>query len=310
MNLINIGPGDLRAFLAVARAQSFRRAATLLGISQPALTARIQRLESAIGLRLFDRTSRRVALTDAGGRLMQRSEHTIDELEAIVQDLRSEADLKQGYVAFGASPSIAATLLPHIIQGFMAAHPGVRVSMADELGSPILERLSAGRLEFALIPTPPAVNEFDVRPLLTDQMVFVAPKSFPIPTNAAVTFANLMTLPFVTMSRPSSIWRMLSEAFQERGEIFKPVFEAFNAATLLGFVERDIGITVLPSMLVDQHNITRSFRVPVTDVQFEREISLVTLHGRALSPAASALAAAIRAGLRMSAARGVRLHTP
>ncbi|MBN9427320.1 MAG: LysR family transcriptional regulator, partial [Burkholderiales bacterium] len=85
MNLINVGPGDLRAFIAVARAEGFRRAALQLGISQPALTARIQRLEQAVGLLLFSRTSRRVALTDAGARLLQRSEHAIEELDSVLQ---------------------------------------------------------------------------------------------------------------------------------------------------------------------------------------------------------------------------------
>lgn len=307
INLINIGPGDLRAFLAVARAQSFRSAASVLGISQPALTARIQRLEAAIGLRLFDRTSRRVTLTDPGSRLMLRAETTIEELETIVQDLRNEADLKQGHVAFGASPSVAGSFLPLIIQRFMAKHPGVRVSMADELAQPLLERLTAGRLEFGLIPTPLAANEFDVRPVLTDQMVFVAPKAMPIPINAPVVFQDLMRLPFVVMSRPSSIWRMLFDEFQARGEMFQPVFEANNAATLLGFVERGVGITVLPSMLVDQHKLVHSFRVPVGDVTFLREMSFVSLRGRALSPAAAALVNMIRGSLRGTGMPDVRL---
>ncbi|MDP3139199.1 MAG: LysR family transcriptional regulator [Burkholderiaceae bacterium] len=298
INLINIGPGDLRAFLGVARAQSFRRSALLLGISQPALTARIQRLEHAVGLRLFDRTSRRVALTEAGARLMQRAEHTIEELESIVQDLRNEADLKQGHVAFGASPSIAGMMLPPIIQKFMASHPGVRVSMADELGTPILERIALGKLEFGLIPTPAHANEFDVRPLFTDEMVIIAPKAMPIPANTAVRFQDLMDLPFVTMSRPSSIWRMLSEAFQVHGKVYKPVFEANSAGTLLGFVESGIGMTVLPSIMLEQHKLNLSFRVQVSDMNFRREVSFVTMRGRALSPAAAALAAMMKADLR------------
>jgi LysR family carnitine catabolism transcriptional activator len=298
ISLINVGPGDLRAFLGVARAQSFRGAALVLGISQPALTARIQRLEHVIGLLLFDRTSRRVALTEAGARLMQRAEHTIDELEEIVQDLRNEADLKQGYVAFGASPSIAGMILPPIIQNFMATHLGVRVSMADELGALILDRISLGKLDFGLIPTPQHANEFDVWPLFTDEMVIIAPKAMPIPAKTAVRFQDLINLPFVTMSRPSSIWRMLSEAFQVHGRLFKPVFEANSAGTLLGFVESGVGMTVLPSIMLEQHKLNQSFRVQVADMSFRREMSFVSMRGRALSPAATALASVIKAHFR------------
>ncbi|MBN9429841.1 MAG: hypothetical protein J0H09_25400, partial [Burkholderiales bacterium] len=206
--------------------------------------------------------------------------------------------LKHGRVAFGASPSIAAAMLPAIIQRFMVEHPGVRISMADDLAPPILEKLSSGVLEFGLIPSPSRGSEFDVRPLLSDELVIVAPKSMGIPINRPVRFAELIPYPFVTMSRPSAVWKTMFEAFQQYGHTFKPAFEATSAVTLLGFVESGIGLTVLPAILADQHVLHSSFRVNISDTDFRREISLVTVRGRALSPASAALVALIRAEFR------------
>src|SRR5882672_10285999 len=108
MKLINIETADLQSVLAVADLGSFRAAAASLGCSQPAITARIQRVEAILGLRLFHRTTRRVTITEAGERLRVRAERTVSELQAIVQEFNDEAQLKRGRVVLGATSTVAA----------------------------------------------------------------------------------------------------------------------------------------------------------------------------------------------------------
>jgi len=297
-NLINIGPGDLQAFVSVAHLESFRRAATALGISQPALTARIQRLELAVRTRLFDRTTRRVTLTEGGSRLLARAEHTVNELQAIVRDLHDEAELVQGKVAFGASPTVAAALLPPLIQRFMRAHPGVRLSMVDDLAGPILEKLAAGTIDFAIIPFPGAGGDYRVEPLFVDEMRFVAPRALPIPTNKTLRFSDISDYPYVTMPRPSAVWRALAEAFTKQGKVFVPVFEANSAITLLGLVENGVGITTLPSTMLAQRDLPKVWMPRISDFHFTRQISLVTVPGRSLAPAAEAFTKVLRKSLQ------------
>ena len=119
MPRINLGPADFETFVAVAELGSFGRAAQRLSISQPAVTQRVLRLERVLGMKLFDRTTRRVSLSGAGVRLMQKAQPTIVALRSILEDFHNEASLKAGTVALGVSPSLAATVIPSILRRFM-----------------------------------------------------------------------------------------------------------------------------------------------------------------------------------------------
>jgi LysR family transcriptional regulator, carnitine catabolism transcriptional activator len=95
MPLINLSPSDLEAFLAVAESGSFSKSAVALGLSQPAISARIKHLEDVLGVILFHRTSRRVAISDSGERLRIRLERTMGELRTLLKEFDAEASLRK-----------------------------------------------------------------------------------------------------------------------------------------------------------------------------------------------------------------------
>ncbi|NYT35583.1 LysR family transcriptional regulator [Allopusillimonas soli] len=297
-NLIGIAPGDLQAFVAVAQLASFRGAAATLGISQPALTARVQRLEQTLGQALFSRTTRRVALTRAGERLLGRAERTVNELRAIVQDLRLESELAHGHLAFGVSPTIAASLLPPVLLRFMKAHPSVRITMLDDLAGPLLDKLLVGELDFVLAPCGGITGDFHVQPLFADQMRIIASRSLPIPINKPISFADVSVYPYVSMPRPSAVWRTLSDALRREGKVYAPVFEATSVITLLGLVEAGVGLTAVPSTLLSQRELPKVWSPDVVDVDSTREISLITMKGRSLPPGAARFAGMLKRALR------------
>lgn len=144
MSLINITPADLDAFLSVAETSSFRQSAQMLGISQPSVSARIQHLEAVLGVRLFDRTTRRVVITDAGERLRGRVERMVLETRALVREFREEQNLQRGSVVVGASPSVAAGFLPAVIGEFQRRWPDVEVVLLDDFFGQVLDRVSRG----------------------------------------------------------------------------------------------------------------------------------------------------------------------
>jgi DNA-binding transcriptional LysR family regulator len=291
-----IAPGDLEAFVTVADAGGFRHAAVRLGLSQPSITLRVQRLERVLGLKLFNRTTRRVTLTEAGLGLRARAAHAVTELTAIVRDLREEAQLKAGRVALGAPPTLAASVLPAVLGRFMTAHPGVRMQLHDDFTGAILARLAAGSVDLAIVPFDEGDDDLTCEYLFTDELVIAAPRSMALPANRPLAFAEFARLPFVTMPLPSAIRSTLSERFARAGQEFRPVFEANNMHTLVGLVRAGIGLTVLPEPMLDAQGDL--VRIRVEGLRFERRIGLVSVRGRAMSAAAAAFAALARQELR------------
>ena len=121
----------IRAFLALARAGSFTRAAAELHMAQPTLTVQIQQLEAAVGVKLFDRNKRHVALTQAGRDLLVPLERILIDVEAIAASTEELLEHRRGLVTVAALPSVAAGLLPRAIKKLSESYPGITVRVHD-----------------------------------------------------------------------------------------------------------------------------------------------------------------------------------
>src|SRR4051794_23553526 len=126
---MDINVRQLRSFVAVARLRSFTQAASALHVSQPTLTVQIKRLEASLGLKLFDRNPRSVALTRMGRELLPALERTLQDLDSVLSDARGDASEQRGVVRIAALPSFAAGVLPDVIGRFRAQHPGVTFAL-------------------------------------------------------------------------------------------------------------------------------------------------------------------------------------
>src|SRR5690349_19354083 len=130
---MNISLRQLRAFVSVGRLASFTRAAEALNATQPALSAQIRELEEALGVKLFDRSTRSVALTQAGEDLMPSVDTVLADLTSVVERARDVAKRNVGRVTIAALPSLAATLVPAVIARMRDEHPGIVIVVRDAL---------------------------------------------------------------------------------------------------------------------------------------------------------------------------------
>src|SRR3990170_385205 len=124
---------QFHAFVAVARLGSFTQAARRLNLSQPALTVQIRQLEEAVGVRLFDRSTRRVMLTSIGKELATTLERVLQEIDAVMVNTKELASHIKGTITIGALPSISSKLLPATILEFQKQYPGIVVRLRDVL---------------------------------------------------------------------------------------------------------------------------------------------------------------------------------
>ena len=140
----------IEAFLAVARLGHFTRAAAALHVSQPALTVQIKQLEQALGVRLFDRNNRSVALTQAGRDLVAPLERVSLDIASIVRHARDLSAHRHGVITVAALPSVAASLLPRTIRALSEGHQGIVVRVRDAVSSRVLDLVKSGDVDLGI----------------------------------------------------------------------------------------------------------------------------------------------------------------
>lgn len=294
MLLINVSHSDLEAFLAVAESGSFSRSADVLGLSQPAVSARIKHLEEVLGVTLFHRTSRRVTISESGERLRIRLERTMGELRSLLKEFDAEAGLRKGRIKIGASPSIASSFLPTALAQFNKRWPEIELSLQDDFYGRDLERLAQGDVDFAVIPFDQPTEQFRFERLLRDSFTPIVPKGHRLASKKRVTLADLAKEPLVTVPPESAAWATLKAAFGRAGLEFHPRFQTQSALSVVAMVRAGMGIGFLTRL--GQAQIVTSDVTPLVLADFEigRDVGIVTVQGRSLSRAAATFCKVLR----------------
>ncbi|MFZ2307609.1 MAG: LysR substrate-binding domain-containing protein [Rhodoferax sp.] len=302
MNVINavnnIGPRDLEAILAVAQFGSFRAAATALGLSQPSVSARIRHAEDVLGVKLFHRTTRKVTITAHGARLAVRAEQTMAELRALVQEFKDEARLKRGRVVVGATPAIAGSLLPSIIQKFRQRWPGIEVVLRDDFLGHALDRVHLGDVDFAVTPSAEGDDRFECETLTTEEFLILAPRGHPLVRRPRASLAEAALHPMLTLPQGTATRELLNRAYAAEGLPFQPTFETHNMVSVLAMVKAGFGFSVMPKGILALFNMDELKTARIGSEGLYRSISITRAKGRAIQPPAEALIKALRQACR------------
>ena len=295
---MNADVKQLRMFVTIARLGNFTRAAERLALSQPSLSLHIRRLEQALKVRLFDRSTRAVHLTSAGQDFLPVAERLVEDFESAVTSVADLAARRRGRVSVAVLPSIAAELLPRAIATLHRVHPDIGVSLRDDVAGLIAARVRSGEVDFGISACEGVEADLDVAPLTSDELVAVFPHRHPLARLARPTWRAFAAYPFIAMSRDSSVRQMTEQAFAHNGLVIEPVSEAKYMSTALGLVASGIGVGALPSSahgMIEQAGLARA---RLNDPVMKRQIGILTKHGRTLGPAAQALVEALRGVLR------------
>ncbi len=291
---MNVEIRHLRAFLAVAETGVFRRAAERMRVSQPALSAQIRELERAIGVGLFDRTTRRVELTAAGAEFLPQARKLLGDLEGALKGLTDLATHRRGHVAVACAPLLASVMLPRLIAAFVAAYPGIRVSLIDARTDQIVDKVRAGEADLG-IGTFAETEAGIVRTrLFGDALVLFAPVGATAQRKSA-TWAEIADEPLVALTRESGLRALVEMGFGTLGRPARPAYEVAQVTTAVALVEAGLGVAVLPAIA---QAIARDRRVavrPLVQPRVARDISLIHAAGRSPTPAAQAFAILARA---------------
>jgi len=282
---INLSTRELEAFLALADARHFTRAAERCHLSQSAFSQLIRRLEEATGARLFDRSTRNVTLTPEGALFARAAERIVGDVATAVSSLRDQAQARSGRFAVAALPSIAAEWLPEVLADFRRAHPGVTVELFDTLADRCLALVREGRAEFALTAHGPNLAEFETRQIYTDRYSLVCPRSHPLARRRTVRLADLRGCTLIHLARSSSVRQHLDPLLRDVPYVWSGL-EVEQLATLAALVANDLGVTLVPELTLFHFRRRELAIVPVAAPDLGRPIYAVRRKGQTLSAAA------------------------
>jgi LysR family carnitine catabolism transcriptional activator len=292
---INLSMRDIDTTLVLGRTLNFRQAAAQLHLSQSALSTQIQRIEDALGVRLFDRTTRTVRLTAAGEVFMQQAAALQVAFRDAIAAVSGIASAEHGQVSVAALPSLAARLLPRVLMAYRQAHPQVALKVRDTLSGPAFDLVRAGDVDFALTAADPQHADLHYQPLMSDSFLLLIPEAHPLARAwGPLRWADTASAAHVSMVHPSSVRQYTEWAFLQNRIRFTPAFEAEHLTTIVAMVECGFGVAALPEIAagaVAQNGIVQR---PLIGPVAERSIGLVTARNRSLPPAAAALVAMLR----------------
>jgi len=285
---------ELQVFLTVAAERSFSRAAAKLHRTQPAVSQAIRRLEDELGERLFDRSSKQGALTEAGRVLRdyaQRLMRLSDEAEQAVRELR---DLRRGRVLVGANEGAVHALLP-LINRFRNSHPQIQVDVRRVASRQVGVEVLQGGLDFGVVTFQPAERGLLSLGLGPDELVVLVHPQHPLATRAQVTMAEFGRETVIAHNDPSPARERVLRVFEQKHapiniQIALPSLEAIKRA-----VEMKMGVALLPKRCA-LTEISRGQLVAVRmpQLRLARQLRLVYRRVGGLSHAADAFLGAAR----------------
>jgi DNA-binding transcriptional LysR family regulator len=292
---MNFDLGDLRAFIAVAELASFRAAAETIHLSQPALSRRIDKLEDALGVRLFDRDTRNVELSAVGRDFARKARTLLDNLDEMLLGVGDVAANRWGQVALACVPSTVHYFLPAVLRQYHERFPRIRVRIIDESANEVLSAVAHGEVEIGVGITGSDEPTLDFEPLLTEAFVAACHRDHPLARHRTVTWAELGRYDFMTVDKASGNRLVMDLALASKRDRPQACFEARHVSTLVAFVEAGLGVAAVPRLSMPRKGHPALVSVPIVEPEVTRTVGLIKRRGRSLSPAAEHLYDMLRA---------------
>jgi LysR family transcriptional regulator, nitrogen assimilation regulatory protein len=239
---------QLEYFRHVAELGSFTRAASYLSVVQPALSRQVRQLEVELGQNLFDRNGRGVVLTDAGSRLLEHTRGILMQVGRARQELEDQKNGDSGHLVLGLPPSLGRSLTVPLVKAFGRLLPNARLATVEGLSVYMLEWLSIGRVDCALVYNAPASATLDLQPLLDEQLFFIAARAGTQrrKSRKSITLSELSQHPLIIPSRPHSIRMSVENALSGIDRKIRVAHEIECIPAVIDLVRQGHGSGVLP----------------------------------------------------------------
>ncbi|NMM25763.1 MAG: LysR family transcriptional regulator [Glaciimonas sp.] len=283
---MNVTLRQLRAFIALAQRGSFTSAADSMHVTQSALSGLIKELELALGVRLVDRNTRKMQLSEVGREFYPFIKKIVQDLDGVLSDITNLKALRKGVVRIAAPQLMACTLLPEVIAAYKVEHPEVQIRLTDCAVETVSPRVLSGEVDFGIGPERDPTPEIAAKTLFEMPFMLVFPKNHPLEKQQRITWTDAVDFPFIALQGQFAERLTLDLHASLRDLTLNPSNEVTFMTTALSMVSANLGITAcLPyaGSLVKLYQLQMRL---LHDPELTRKFLIFTRNGRSLSPAA------------------------
>ncbi|OLO37942.1 hypothetical protein BTR23_12320 [Alkalihalophilus pseudofirmus] len=283
-------PKILRYVLMLANEKNFSKAAKKLHLSQPSLSYQIAKLEKELGVLLFNRGKGKIHLTFAGEKFVERTIKIIDELEQLRNEMLDVAEMKKGQLIIGSLATTGAYLLPNTIAIFKEKYPGIELVLLEDTTTNLELLVSRGEVEISLLSMPVENTELEVETILEEDILLAVPNSHRLANHREINLSDCSEDHFILTKQENGFRKTTENLCHKAGFEPKVIFESINIHTCQSLVLSGMGITFVPSMILDDNKFLNTLKyLPIKKPAYpKRNVVFAYKNGRYLSKAARA----------------------
>ena len=284
---------QLRYFKAIAEYGSFSEASLRLRVAQSALSRHTASLEQELGVTLFKRLPRGVALTDSGILLLDGANDILERVQITRGEVMAKAALPSGEVVIGTTSTTSRILYGPLAERFAKDYPNVRLKFVEGVPYLLLEGLYTDRIDVAVMVDPEASSNLDFAPLVIEQEYLVAPFLFDLSADQPIDITSLASFPLILLPRPAGSRVKLDRLAREANIHLDVKHEVANIDVVKDFIARGLGLGILPQSSISEEVSKNRFSVsPVQGLSITR--TLVRRADRTPTPAVTVLSNVIQ----------------
>ena len=279
---------QLRYLVALAEERNFTRAAAREHIAQPALSQQIRRLEEEVGLALVERTTRHVAITDAGEMLVGRARRILGEVDAARSELQGMRGVQTGHVSVGAMHTMGPVDISLALAIFHQRHPAVELTVREQSSEELAEMLRVDELDLAFLSVTERIEShgLGLHQLVSEELVVILPRGHRLGQRRRLGMAELADEQFISYREGSRLRELLISAGHYAGFEPRVKLESNESQRIRRLVERDMGVAILPRSDAEGPGAEVAV-ASLTDPSLTRDITLAWRDGRRHAPAAA-----------------------
>jgi LysR family hydrogen peroxide-inducible transcriptional activator len=242
---------DLRYLVALADERHFGRAADRCHVSQPTLSAQVRKLEEYLGVSLVERQPRRVSLTEAGVKVVERARRLLLEADAIVELAKTDRDPLSGALRLGLIPTVGPYLLPHVVRRLKRELPRLKLMLYEHQTVPLLEKLRAGEIDMGILALPVPLDGLEAEPLYDEPFTLAVPAGHRLADNERVRVEDLKGETLLLLEDGHCLRDQALEVCSRIRVQEEQDYRATSLETLRQMVAAGHGVTLMPQLAAD-----------------------------------------------------------
>lgn len=276
---------QLRGFVAVYRLGKLAAAAEQLSVTQSAVSVLIRQVESALAVKLFDRSTRALVPTLAATDMIGLAERILQDLSALSDSAHALSTLQRGRVHVAVTPAVGMAVMPAAVRAFVKQHPEVRVVLDDCAPDQFLPRILSETVEFGIGTPEQITGEIEATPLLRDPLCILVTTDHPLARKRQVRWADLADVPLILLKGGYGVRRTIDAVAAKAGVSLSVVNDINFLHSAFWMTSSGLGASILPTRLARYAKEDNLVIRPLVAPRIERGIYVVTKRGRTLSPA-------------------------